>query len=192
MLVWLRAASVPGGVEHPVAFEYHEYDLLTVLTVEAIGEPGQRRFRLIAGTADDVVALWMEKEQLRALGLAVEQLIEQLATAGFPVADVEPEPAALVGELPPTTPEYVVSKMAIGYDDERNLMAILAHDIEQDDDDAPIFAGRATLPAAKALADEIAAVIAAGRPRCPRCGAPIGPEGHVCPHNNGHLPWSFA
>ncbi|MDI3340667.1 MAG: DUF3090 domain-containing protein [Sphaerobacter sp.] len=175
-----------------MAFEYHEYDLLTVLTVEAIGEPGQRRFRLIAGTADDVVALWMEKEQLRALGLAVEQLIEQLATAGFPVADVEPEPAALVGELPPTTPEYVVSKMAIGYDDERNLMAILAHDIEQDDDDAPIFAGRATLPAAKALADEIAAVIAAGRPRCPRCGAPIGPEGHVCPHNNGHLPWSFA
>jgi len=173
-----------------VAFEHHEFELLTVLVAEAIGEPGHRRFRLIAGTEGDLVSLWMEKEQLRALGLAVEQLIEQLGTAGYPVDDLQPDPALLNGDVPPTAPEYVVSKMAIGYDDERHQLAIFAHDIEQDDDDAPVFAGRATLPAAMALAEEIARVVAAGRPRCPRCGAPIGPEGHVCPHNNGHLPWS--
>lgn len=173
-----------------MAFEHHEYEQLTVLTAEAIGEPGQRRFRLIAGTVDDLVSLWMEKEQLRALGLAVEQLIEQLATAGYPVGHLTAEPASLPGDVPPAIPEYVVSKMAIGYDDDRHEIAIFAHDIEQDDDDDPIFAGRSSLSAAKALAEEIAAVVAAGRPLCPRCGAPIGPEGHVCPHNNGHLPWT--
>jgi len=31
-----------------------------------------------------------------------------------------------------------------------------------------------------------AAVCAAGRPRCPLCGNPIDPEGHVCPALNGH------
>ncbi|HET7038136.1 MAG TPA: DUF3090 family protein, partial [Thermomicrobiaceae bacterium] len=85
--------------------------------------------------------------------------------------------------------EYLVSKMAIGFDEDRKLVALFAHDVEQEDEVEPIFAGRATLTNAKALADRIAEVVAAGRPRCPRCGAPIGPEGHVCPHENGHLPW---
>lgn len=167
----------------------HEYDQLTVLEAEAIGEPGQRRFRLIAGSGTDVISLWMEKEQLQALGLAIEQLIEQLRTAGL-VRSRIPEQLARLGQpVPPSAPEYLVSKMAIGYDEERRQIAIFAHDIEQAEEDDPVFAGRATLPAAKALARQIAAIVAAGRPRCPRCGAVVGPEGHACPHDNGHLPW---
>jgi uncharacterized repeat protein (TIGR03847 family) len=172
-----------------VAFQHHEYDLLTVLEAEAIGQPGQRRFRIIGGVGNDVVSLWMEKEQLQALGLAIEQLVMQLRDAQIVVQDVEAQAAPSIGDVAPTTPEYLVSKMAIGYDDERNLVALFAHDVEQEDDDEPIFAGRAALSTAKALAGQIAEVVAAGRPRCPRCGAPIGPEGHVCPHSNGHLPW---
>ncbi len=166
----------------------HEYQELTVLEAEAIGEPGQRRFRLIAGVGLDLVSLWMEKEQLQALGLAIEQLLEQLRLAGYVQSRIPERPAARTAPLPPDIPEYVVGKMAIGYDEERQRIAIFAHDIEQDEDEDPIFAGRATLPAAKALAHQIARVIAAGRPRCPRCGAVIGPQGHVCPHDNGHLP----
>lgn len=173
-----------------MAFEHHEYQMLTVLHAEAIGEPGDRRFRLVTGTPGAVVSLWMEKEQLRALGAAIEQLLEQLATAGLAPAELEAEPTAPLGLVPVDAPEYVVSRMAIGYDDERKLVALFAHDMEQEDEDEPVFAGRAALAVTKALGAEIAEVIAAGRPRCPRCGAPIGPEGHVCPHNNGHLPWT--
>lgn len=175
-----------------MSFQHHKYELATVLEAEAIGEPGSRRFRVIAGVPSDVVSLWMEKEQLHALGLAIEQLIEQLGAVGVITQDVTPEPAPLGEPVPPTAPEYLVSKMAIGYDDEMGLVAIFAHDIEQSDDDSPIFDARAPLSAARALAEQIEAVVAAGRPRCPRCGAPIGPEGHVCPHNNGHLPWNPA
>jgi uncharacterized repeat protein (TIGR03847 family) len=175
--------------EEDMTGQRHEFEQLTVLEAEAIGQPGQRRFRLIAGSGNDLVLLWMEKEQLQALGLAIEQLLEQLRLAGLVRGRIPNQPAKLQGGLPPTTPEYLVGRMAIGYDEERRQIAIFAHDIEQGEDEDPIFAGRATLSAAKALAEQIAAVIAAGRPRCPRCGAVIGPEGHVCPYDNGHLPW---
>jgi uncharacterized repeat protein (TIGR03847 family) len=172
-----------------VVFEQHEYERLQVLSAEAIGEPGQRRFSLIAGIPGDLISLWMEKEQLQALGLAIEQLIEQLTTTGLTESKVEAEPFPASEPVPPNAPEYQVGKMAIGYDEEARLVAYFAHDIEQESDADPVFTGRASLESSKALAEEIAAVVAAGRPRCPRCGEVIGPEGHVCPHNNGHLPW---
>src|SRR5690606_41255058 len=84
MLGWIRARSVPGGVEHPVAFEHHEVGLLTVLVAEASGEPGHRRFRRLAGTEGDRVALRREKHQPRALRPAADPLSEQSGTAGDP------------------------------------------------------------------------------------------------------------
>jgi len=132
----------------------------------------------------------MEKEQLRALGEAIEQLLEQLSDSGLVKESVESTLAAAPEPLPPTTPEYVASKIMIGYDEERRVVAIFAHHVEQEEDDDAIFSARASLESAKALAKKIAEVVAAGRPRCPRCGAPIGPDGHVCPHDNGHLPWT--
>jgi uncharacterized repeat protein (TIGR03847 family) len=172
-----------------LVFNRHEYDSLDVLEAEAIGEPGQRRFRLIAGKVDDVICLWMEKEQLQALGLAIEQLIEQLQTTGLSTSAISPAPAQLGAPVPPTAPDYQVSKMAIGFDEENNRIAIFAHDQEQPSEDDPVFSARASLESSKALAEQIAQVVAAGRPRCPRCGAVISPEGHVCPHDNGHFPW---
>ncbi len=172
-----------------MVFEQHEFDRLEILAAEAIGEPGQRRFRLIGGLPGSVVSLWMEKEQLQALGLAIEQLLEQLQTTGVNTEDIDSVAMPALESTPPNAPEYQVGKMAIGYDEEEQVVAYFAHDIEQDSDADPVFSGRASLEASKALAEEIAEVVAAGRPRCPRCGAVIEPEGHVCPHDNGHLPW---
>lgn len=171
-----------------MVFEQHEFDHLDVLVAEAIGEPGQRRFRLIGGVPDNLVSLWMEKEQLQALGLAIEQLLEQLQTTGL-AETPESTPSPVQPVIPPTAPEYQVGKMAIGYDEEAQVVAYFAHDIEQESDAEPVFSGRASLETSGALARQIEEVVAAGRPRCPRCGAVIDPEGHVCPHDNGHLPW---
>ena len=52
------------------------------LRVEAIGEPGQRRFRFMAVVGGDTFIIWMEKQQLQALGLALEQMLEQLPDRG--------------------------------------------------------------------------------------------------------------
>lgn len=172
-----------------MVFEQHEYNQLEILAAEAVGEPGQRRFRLIAGVPGDVISLWMEKEQLQALGLAIEQLIEQLQTTGIKTDEIESTNLPPLAPVDPTAPDFQVGKMAIGYDEEVRVVAFFAHDVEQQNDADPVFTGRSTLEASKGLSEEIAEVVAAGRPRCSRCGEVIGPEGHVCPHSNGHLPW---
>ncbi len=46
----------------------------TRLQAQSIGEPGHRTFRLLIESDDGrAAALWVEKEQLQALGLALEQ-----------------------------------------------------------------------------------------------------------------------
>jgi uncharacterized repeat protein (TIGR03847 family) len=171
-----------------VAFQRHEFEEITRAEAEAIGVPGQRRFRMIFGTQMDAVVLWLEKQQLQALGMAFEQMIAQLAAAGVDAArvlDIEPSP---VGPVPPQTPEFQVGRLAVGYDEERALVTLFIHDVEAGEDDAPTFVGRLSLQIASTMAKQIDEVVSAGRPICPRCGAPINPEGHVCPHDNGHFP----
>src|SRR5690348_15826201 len=52
------------------------------IQIEAIGQPGERRFRLLALVNGQTYAVWMEKQQVQALGLALEQMLERLPDAG--------------------------------------------------------------------------------------------------------------
>ena len=172
-----------------VAFEQrYDFDDVSRAEAEAIGVPGQRRFRMIFGNQVDAVVLWMEKQQLQALGMAFEQMIAQLRAAGVQeakVVDIEPSP---VGPVPPGTADIQVGRLAVGYDEERARITLLAYVFEADDDAEANASVRLSLQQAKTMATQIEQVVSAGRPTCPRCGAPIGPEGHVCPHDNGHFP----
>ena len=59
------------------------------IQVEAIGEPGDRRFRLLSIVNGQTYAVWMEKQQVQALGLALEQMLARLPDAG-PVLPATP------------------------------------------------------------------------------------------------------
>jgi uncharacterized repeat protein (TIGR03847 family) len=171
-----------------VAFERHEFDDLTRAEAEAVGEPGQRRFRLIVGNDLETVVAWMEKQQLQALGLAFSQILAQLRHAGIAdahEAEAEPPPA---GPVSPTAPELQVGRLAVGFDEERRLVALFIHDIEAEEDDPPTLVCRLNVTQIGNLATQIGGVVAAGRPLCPRCHQPMDPGGHVCPHDNGHFP----
>ena len=37
------------------------------------------------------------------------------------------------------------------------------------------------------LSEQIAGIVATGRPRCPMCGQPLSGRVHFCPPSNGHL-----
>ena len=172
-----------------MSFQRYEFDEVMRAEAEAIGEPGQRRFRMIFGTQLDAVVLWLEKQQLQALGMAFEQIIAQLKAANIREANVREIEPAPVGPVPPGTAEFQVGRLAVGYDEERAQIVLIVHDIESaGEDDAPNFVGRITLQQASTMAIQIERVVSAGRPTCPRCGQPINPEGHVCPNDNGHFP----
>jgi uncharacterized repeat protein (TIGR03847 family) len=153
------------------------------ILVEAIGEPGSRRFRLLALVKGQTFIVWMEKQQIQALGMALEQMLEQLPDIGPSLDD-----AAGIGEFDrETRKQFRVGRMELGYDDEADRIVVVAHDLNGPDEGDAAFACRMTRGQARDLSAEAAAVVAAGRPRCSMCGAPMGPGPHVCPQQNGHF-----
>ncbi len=171
-----------------MSFERRQYDEVTRAEAEAIGVPGQRRFRLIFADRFETAVLWMEKQELQALGLAFEQIIAQLRVAGVEEARAPAPRPDPVGPVPPNAYEVHAGRLMVGFDEERNLVSVFIHAPEADEDDPPTFVCRLTLTQIGTLSIQIGEVVAAGRPLCPRCHQPMDPGGHVCPHDNGHFP----
>jgi len=150
---------------------------------EALGEPGQRRFRLVVVISDDTYIVWMEKQQMQALGLAIGQILQQAPSLG---------PAIETGNIPgdvdeTTSNQFRLGRVELGFDMSGDSILIRAFDI-QDEESDPGVAMRFSRGQARELIHDAAALAAAGRPVCPMCGQPIDPDGHVCPEQNGHLP----
>ena len=62
-----------------------------------------------------------------------------------------------------------------------------ADDDDDEDEDGPdLLRVRMTADAARSFVARAARIVAGGRPPCPLCGAPLDPQGHICPRRNGH------
>ena len=71
-----------------------------LIGAESIGEPGNRRFRVYVRSQQGTASLWLEREQLDALGQAMEQLVARI-TSGLAlqieaVAQAPKPPVALL------------------------------------------------------------------------------------------------
>ncbi len=157
------------------------------ISAEAIGQPGQRRFRICAlSAAGDSASLWLEKEQLSALGDAIESVLED---QGYtyerrPLDDLVPDPAfPLAASL-----EMRVARLSMGLNREAASLALVANEGAEDEEDADTISVQFDLRRAYELRGQIQDVVAAGRPPCPLCTGPMDPEGHVCVKGNGHRP----
>lgn len=152
---------------------------------EALGEPGQRRFRLMAVIEGQTRIVWMEKEQLRRLGQALEQVLENLPDRG---PDIDSGGTPLADFQLDSRLQIRAGRMELGYDELKHRLIIIAHDIEAEEEVAPAFVCRLSPRQARELAEEAAVVVAAGRPICPLCGRPMATTGHSCEKQNGHFP----
>lgn len=158
------------------------------LRVEALGEPGQRRFRLMAVIDDETHIVWMEKQQLQALGMAIEQLLEQVPDADVTIVDA----GTGLDFDQDTLNQFRVGRIELGYDAANQRVVIGAFDLQQaDEDESAALILRLNLQQSTDLCTDAATIVAAGRPLCPMCGQPMDPDGHVCPQQNGHLPISL-
>ena len=170
----------------------HEMGRVARIKADAVGQPGSRRFRLLVESESGQTGMvWMEKEQLFNLGIALKHLIVVLEEEGLErrvdqVSDPMGEDATLpVTEASPVV-EFQAARMDVGYDREATLFIITAYDTDESEPPGNELTLAATKQEVDALADESFEVCAAGRPRCRLCGAPMDPEGHVCPKHNGH------
>jgi uncharacterized repeat protein (TIGR03847 family) len=130
-------------------------------------------------------ALWMEKEQLKALGDAAREICDRIGedSASGSQGDV----GIAVFPAGPDV-EFRVGRLAIGFDHQRDLLVILAHDTEAEEGDEPYFACGVNRFQALGLAEKIDIIYVSGRPACPLCGLPLDPSGHRCVKANGHRP----
>jgi hypothetical protein len=153
------------------------YDLGEVSRVDAesVGEPGSRHFRLRAQGGQGTALLWLEKEQLYELAIAIKQLLEKA------VPEVTDEPLSVPGDIS-TDYDFHVTRMALGQEQGGNYR--LVANTTEDGSAVSLTLMEEQLDQ---LADQAFEVCASGRPRCPLCGAPLdGGEAHVCSRSNGH------
>jgi uncharacterized repeat protein (TIGR03847 family) len=160
---------------------------LVLVSGEAIGQPGQRRFRLCMLGEYKSAACWMEKEQLAALGEAIEQALRD---QGFdyappPLDDAKPSPVFPLN----ADVEFRTGRLSIGLDPGERILFVTAGDAGSPEDPESVeVRGAFGFEQGHMLAAEIRTVVAAGRQPCPLCTAPMDPGGHVCVKRNGHRP----
>jgi uncharacterized repeat protein (TIGR03847 family) len=177
--------------------ELQDFGRADLFDAEAIGRPGQRRFRLFGRSHRGTASLWLEREQMEVLSQALEQLLAQIV-GGVVLRKMTQGDLAKPPGAPDDFPEHAdvdfrVSRLTIGFDEDEDIILILATPFAADGESAPSedaqpqFATRISRHQATDLATHIAGAIAAGRPRCPLCGEPLDPP-HVCVKQNGYHP----
>lgn len=166
-----------------------EFGPVLRIEADAVGPPGRRAFRLLAVRDGATAWLWVEREQLQALAMLIEQLLTGLPALDLRASQVQGRGGGEAREgttsVPPDV-EFKVGQLALGYDEAEKLYLILAHEVESDLEGPARFSCQATRPQLRTLAQTIVPLLAAGRPRCPACEAPLGSGKHVCPRANGH------
>ncbi len=170
-------------------YELSEPDRVSIGTV---GEVGERVFLLQARQGLQVVTLKLEKTQVSTLCQVLGRLLRGLDRPGeLPPGSADLEPFVL--------PDLVVRALQLGYDGARDRVVLLCadtetgeepYDVAEEGEESEGSVVRLAMSREQAMAIAIRGteLVESGRPRCPRCGYPLDPRGHVCPKLNGNAP----
>ena len=169
-----------------------EFELKPVLkiTTDAVGAPGQRVFYLQGKSEDQLLTLIVEKQQMQSLAIGVEQFLQDLQASHpeLPQASLDYIESEMLIEQP-FEPVFRVGQLGLGYDEDADLLILVAREIETEEEMeetgavARFWCTRSQLRAMCTWGLELAS---RGRPICGNCGQPIDAEGHFCPKRNGH------
>ena len=170
----------------------YELDPVDRISIEAVGEPGQRRFFLLATGSGRTLTLGCEKGQVQALLVRLNQMLEAQQIETAEGAEESAAAATVPGE-----PEWQIGEMGLGYHEARRMFVLVASQAAAAEegeataapaDDAPSVRFWLSHDQVIAFSKQAQSVLSAGRPLCPRCGLPMDPSGHPCPVMNGARP----
>ncbi len=168
---------------------------VTHITVDAIGQPGERVFYLQGKNDSQEITLLVEKFQVQTLALAIENLMSELREKMPDLVDASPnfeEQEMLLD--PPLDPLFRVGELSLGYDPGQDLMILIAKEVpvdlppeeegaEETLSEIRFWCTRSQLWSLARWGIELAS---RGRPVWPSTGEPILPPGEFSPKNNGH------
>ena len=156
------------------SFDLPDVDAFVAGTV---GPAGERAFFLQAVAGTQVVTLKVEKQQVIALA---EYLSNMLTDLPEPSVDSVPGPTPLAK---PVEPEWAVASMGVAYVESRDRVALWAEQMMLADDHDSPATSRFQLTRGQVLAfvTHATELVAAGRPPCPYCEAPLNNGETWCP-----------
>ncbi|GCE25811.1 hypothetical protein KDA_12950 [Dictyobacter alpinus] len=175
--------------------------LVSVLGADAVGQPGQRRFRLFARNTWASLVMWMEKEQLAGLAEALDRTLALITEGQVLRTEARAGGNPLVEGMPADFPRYPtfdaqVGQMRLSYDEHDAFFTLLLTPLgmSQEEGQEPEITmaedEQITLAfnqqQAQDLSTAIQVVISSGRPVCPLCHAPLDGGPHACVKQNGH------
>ena len=155
--------------------------------IEAIGQPGDRRFRILVRGPGGDATIWLEKEDMSRLAVSVEQLLQMVRRNVEQAASRQTNLSELPSESPSQSFEFQSGSWAVGYLESAHVIEFQAHDIEDEDDSQPRLSFWVTMAQSRDWSTKAMEIYSAGRPLCPLCQGPMNPgQNHVCPMTNGH------
>lgn len=165
---------------------------VTRMTTGAVGKPGQRVFYLQAESADRRIALICEKQQVQALGVGLQEFLQELQQQHPHL--LTPSGSYLESDMElqePVEPLFRIGQFGLGYDEDSDRVILVAQEAQDPEEESPaensvtvrFWATRSQM---LALAHHGLGIASKGRPICGNCLQPIDPEGHFCPRRNGH------
>jgi len=171
-----------------------ELDLnpVTHLTVDAIGQPGQRVFYIQGWKESDPqpATIIIEKLQIQSLAVGVEQFLAEIVRQNPNLLQASADYVEAQMHInPPVDPLFRAGDIGLGYDRERDLVVLLAREIVMeggDSEEAAVVRYWCSRSQLLAMARWGVEVASRGRPLCSQCGEPMEPGGHFCPKKNGH------
>jgi uncharacterized repeat protein (TIGR03847 family) len=149
-----------------------ELDPVDFVTVGTVGPKGRRVFHLQAGQGSQVVTLVIEKQQAQALAEAVKELLDDLKQKHPEVPETDVNLSSWDMSLrDPVDPLFRVAQMGLGYDEERNLVVLVAQELvasEEGEEDVvepqpQVVRMWATREQMRALGDHTQGVVKRGR-----------------------------
>jgi uncharacterized repeat protein (TIGR03847 family) len=170
-----------------------------------VGRPGDRTFFLQARDGNRVVSIVLEKTQVAVLADRLSDLLSELDRRGVAVTA-----AATAGEVPTTSDDtgpldeplneaFRAGSLTLGWDGDAERVLVEARaqsedgepidpdeDDDEDEDGPDLMRVLISAAAARSFVTRASRIVASGRPPCPLCGAPLDPQGHICPRRNGH------
>jgi uncharacterized repeat protein (TIGR03847 family) len=168
----------------------YELDPVDRIELAAVGEPGRRRFFLLATGSGRSLTLSCEKSQVQALILRLHQMLEAQQIEAPDDAGTAASTTAQPGD-----PEWQIGEMGLGYHEARGMFVLVASQAAVGEsteateaNDAPSVRFWLSHDQVLAFSKQAEAVLTAGRPLCPRCGLPMDSSGHPCPVMNGARP----
>lgn len=167
-----------------------DIDPITLITTDAIGQPGQRTFYLQAWQENKVVSLLVEKVQIQSLAIGLQEYLDEVAEKypNLPPATADYDESKMHIN-PPVDPLFRIGELGLAYSPERDRVILVAREIlgdELDQEEANVVRMWCTRSQIMSLCAWGLEVTSRGRPLCPQCGEPMDPEGHFCPKKNGH------